>query len=48
MDVANENMEVVERLSNYLDEMRNDLDQAENCRPPGVNNNPQYLQPFSL
>lgn len=44
IDVANENLDVVERLNKALDEMRNDLDRDENCRPPGMNYNPQYLE----
>jgi hypothetical protein len=43
-NVANENKVVMERLNGYLDEMRNDLGSAENCRTPGINMNPQYLE----
>ena len=43
-DVAKEYQTVVERLNKYLDEMRNDLGKEENCRPPGIVENPQYLK----
>lgn len=43
-DVAEDNNEVIERLNKYLNEMRNDLGKAKNCRLPGINNNPQYLK----
>ncbi len=43
-DVSNENKVIMERLNGYLDEMRNDLGTAENCRTPGINMNPQYLE----
>jgi arylsulfatase A-like enzyme len=43
-DVAGENPEVVMKLKRQLEAMQNDLDIAENCRPPGINNDPQYLE----
>lgn len=43
-DVAGENPALVEQLSTYLVNMQNDLDKPENCRAPGINNDPQYLE----
>jgi arylsulfatase A-like enzyme len=43
-DVAKDNLEVVEQLSRYIAEMKNDLDKLENCRPPGIVENPRYLE----
>jgi arylsulfatase A-like enzyme len=46
-DVAGENPEIVARLRKYLDECRADLDDPKNCRPVGLNEDPQYLVPLS-
>lgn len=43
-DVADQNEEVVKRLNQHLEDMQNDLGNAKNCRPPGINDNPQYLE----
>ncbi len=45
-DVAAQNPDVVNRLKGYLAECRADLDNPKNCRPVGVNKNPQYLVPL--
>ena len=46
-DVANENPEVVKQLNEYLDEAQADLGNEENCRPPGIVENPTYLVSLS-
>jgi arylsulfatase A len=43
-DIAEEHPEIVEKLNSYMDEIRNDLGIQKNCRPPGINHNPQYLE----
>ena len=45
-DVAVQNSDVVKRLKGYLAECRADLGNPKNCRPVGVNKNPQYLVPL--
>ena len=42
-DVANENPKVVNQINGYFEEAQADLGSEENCRPPGIVENPKYL-----
>jgi arylsulfatase A-like enzyme len=42
-NVAENNSEIVTKLQKYFKQGHNDLENPDNCRPPGKANNPQYL-----
>jgi len=42
-NVADQHPDIVRKLQNDLDKGSVDLGNDENCRPPGIVNDPQYL-----